>query len=474
MLMHNALFIALSSISAFVILFMAGTAISYLFLFLSSMRKVMREGKLEKRSILDDLSLKDRTYPVSILVPAYNEEVGVISTVRSLLTLDYPEYEIVVIDDGSKDQTLAKLISAFQMRQVNHATRLTLPSKPIKGVYQSAAYPTVKVISKENGGKADALNCGINASVYPYFCAIDGDSILEQDALMKTMKPIIDSEEEVIAVGGSVRIANGITISRSQVEKIDLPHKPIVIMQIIEYLRAFLIGRLGFSRFNQLLIVSGAFGLFNKGAVIHAGGYTEGLIGEDMELIVRLHRVNIENKLKKRIEYIPDPVCWTEAPDTFSVLRKQRVRWQRGLAETLLAHKKMLFNPAYGAVGLVTFPYFLFVELLGSVVELIGFLIIIIGVFFDILNPVIVGTIFAVSILYGSFISSLAVLLEELTLHKYPKVRHLIVLFVWALTESLWYRPLLVLWRIEGLVNTFKKKAEWGNMERKGISSNEG
>lgn len=472
--MHNALFIALSTLSAFVILFMVSTAISYLFLFLSSMRKVMREGKLEKRSILDDLSLKDRTYPVSILVPAYNEEVGVISTVRSLLTLDYPEYEIIVIDDGSKDETLAKLISAFHMRQVNHATRLTLPSQPIKGIYHSAAYPTVKVISKENGGKADALNCGINASIFPYFCAIDGDSILEQDALMKTMKPIIDSEEEVIAVGGSVRIANGITISRSQVETIDLPHKPIVIMQIIEYLRAFLIGRLGFSRFNQLLIVSGAFGLFNKGAVIHAGGYTEGLIGEDMELIVRLHRVNIENKLKKRIEYIPDPVCWTEAPETFSVLRKQRIRWQRGLAETLLAHKKMLFNPAYGAVGLLTFPYFLFVELLGSVVELIGFLIIIIGVFFDILNPVIVGTVFAVSILYGSFISSLAVLLEELTLHKYPKVRHLLVLFAWALTESLWYRPLLVLWRIEGLLNTFKKKADWGNMERKGISSSEG
>lgn len=450
---------------------MLGTASSYIVLFLFSIRKVLREGKLEKKAIFDDLSAMDRTFPVSILVPAYNEEIGVISTVRSLLTLDYPEFEIIVIDDGSKDKTLETLITEFKMEKTEYAMRIVLESKEVKGIYKSSTFPNIKVISKENGGKADALNCGINISVYPYFCSIDGDSILEQDALIKSMKPIIDSGEEVIAVGGSVRIANGTTISNSNVEKIDLPTNPIAIMQIIEYLRAFLIGRLGFSRFNQLLIISGAFGLFNKSAVIVAGGYRKGSVGEDMELVVRLHRINIEQKLNRRIEYIPDPVCWTEAPESLSVLSKQRIRWQRGLAETLFTHRKMLFNPAYGIVGTVTFPYFLFVELLGSFFELAGFLIIVIGLFFDLLNPVIVITVFAVSVLYGSFISSLAVLLEELTLHKFPKIKHLVILFFWALTESLWYRPLLVLWRISGFFAAFKKTSEWGDMERKGIST---
>jgi cellulose synthase/poly-beta-1,6-N-acetylglucosamine synthase-like glycosyltransferase len=471
--MSSGIFLALNAISFIVIIFMLGTASSYILLFLFSIKKVLREGKLEKNPILDDLSIQDRTYPVSILVPAYNEEVGVIASVRSLLTLDYPEYEIIVIDDGSKDRTLEVLIEEFKMKKVDYATRVLVPMEPVKGVYTSTAFPSIRVIEKLNGGKADALNCGINLSKYPYFCAIDGDSILEQDALIQTMKPIIDSDEEVIVVGGSVRIANGTTIVNSSVERIDLPSNPVIIMQVIEYFRAFLIGRLGFSRFNQLLIVSGAFGLFNKSAVIHAGGYRKDTVGEDMELIVRLHRINAEQKLNKRIEYIPDPVCWTEAPDSLTVLRRQRVRWQRGLAETLFSHRKMLFNPSYGLIGTVTFPFFLFVELFGSIFELAGFLIIILGLFFDFLSPAIVLTVFAVSLLYGSFISALAVLLEELTLHKFPKVKHLVLLFIWALTESLWYRPLLVLWRIEGLFSAFSKKSTWGDMERKGISTTE-
>lgn len=454
-----------------VILYMSFTALSYVVLFLLSWRKVSREGKLDIKETLEDLAISESTIPVSIIVPSYNEEIGIISTVRSLLTLQYPQFEIIVVDDGSTDHTLKKLIDAYDLEMTEYAIRKHLHTSPVHAVYKSPIFPNLMVVSKDNGGKADALNCGINLSNYPYFCAIDGDSILEQDALLKAMKPVLSSDGGIIAVGGSIRIANGTTISRSKIEVIELPNKPLVILQIIEYFRAFLIGRLGFSKFNQLLIVSGAFGVFRKDKVIHVGGYQEGTVGEDMELIVRLHRMIQEEKLADRIEYIPDPVCWTEAPESFNILRLQRIRWQRGLAETIQRHRTMLFNPQYGSVGLVTMPYFLFVELLGAVFEFLGYVLITGGLLFDFLDPAVVLTIFLVTIIYGSFISSLAVLLEEMTMHKYPKVSHLLKLFFWSLTESFWYRPLLVIWRLEGLISFFFRKAEWGQMQRKGISS---
>ncbi|MFC6041302.1 glycosyltransferase [Paenisporosarcina macmurdoensis] len=458
-------------LSILVVFYMTFTALSYIILFLLSFRKVSREGKLDKKEMLEDLANSETTIPVSIIVPAYNEEIGIISTVRSLLTLQYPQFEIIVVDDGSKDQTLAKLIEAYGLEVIDYAIRKHVETMPIHVVYKSTIFPNLVVVSKENGGKADALNSGINLSNFPYFCAIDGDSILEQDALLKAMKPVLAADGNIIAVGGSIRIANGTTISRSKVEVIELPNKPLVIMQIVEYFRAFLIGRLGFSRFNQLLIVSGAFGVFRKDKVIHVGGYHEGTVGEDMELIVRLHRMIREEKLSDRIEYIPDPVCWTEAPESLNVLRLQRIRWQRGLAETIYNHRKMLFNPKYGSVGLLTLPYFFFVELLGAVFEFTGFLLIVGGLLFDFLDPTVVFIIFLVTVIYGSFISSLAVLLEEMTMHKYPKVSHLMKLFFWSLTESFWYRPILVIWRLEGLIAFFTKKSEWGQMQRKGISS---
>ncbi len=458
-------------LTALIIFYMSFTAISYIFLFLLSFRKVSREGKLDKKETLEDIAISENTTPVSIIVPAYNEEVGVVSTVRSLLSLQYPQYEVIVVDDGSTDQTMPKLIKAYHLEPVDYAVRKHLNTKPIHAVYKSMVFPNLSVLSKENGGKADALNSGINLSSYPYFCAIDGDSILEQDALLKAMKPILASQGKIIGVGGSIRIANGISINRSKIESIDIPNKPLVIMQIIEYFRAFLIGRLGFSRFNQLLIVSGAFGIFRKDKVVHVGGYLQGTVGEDMELIVKLHRNIRDEKSDDRIEYIPDPVCWTEAPESFRELRLQRIRWQRGLAETIYHHKKMFFNPKYGSIGLLTMPYYFFVELLGALFEFLGYILIFGGLLFDFLDPTIVFVIFLVTVIYGSFISSLSVLLEEMTMHKYPKVSHLIKLFCWSLTDSFWYRPMLVIWRLEGLLAFIFKKSEWGNMNRKGISS---
>ncbi|HSI67829.1 MAG TPA: glycosyltransferase [Planococcus sp. (in: firmicutes)] len=454
-----------------VIAYMLFSSLSYLGLFTIAFGRVKRESQLDKKESTEDYLRNQFTYPVSILVPAYNEEVGVVSTVRSLLALEYPEKEIIVIDDGSKDKTSDRMIEEFKMTPFPFALRTHIQTAEIFSIYQSSILPYVRLIKKANGGKADALNAGINFSSFPYFCAIDGDSILENDGLLKTMKPIIESDGQVIVTGGSVRIANGSTISRSKVEVIGLPRNPVVLMQIIEYFRAFLIGRIALSHLNILLIVSGAFGVFNKHRVIQAGGYNKNTVGEDMELIVRLHRLLREEKSKQRIEYIPDPVCWTEAPESLEVLRSQRIRWQRGLFETLWIHRKMMLNPKYGSIGMISLPYFLFVELLGAVFEFIGYFIIFGGFFFSLVEPQVASALFLVTVFYGSLISALAVLLEEMTLRKYPKVSHLMRLYFWAMTEAFWYRPLMVFWRVKGIIAVFQKKAHWGDMKRKGISS---
>lgn len=465
--------LAIQVIALVIIVYMLTVAFTYVVLFAIAVPRVKRESKLNRKEQIEGISINQDTFPVSVLVPAFNEEVGIISSVRSMLGLDYPQFEVIVIDDGSIDTTSEKVIKQFKMEKIDLAMRKYVPTKLIKGAYQSSLYPHLFLVQKENGGKADALNAGINFSRYPYFSAVDGDSILDRDALLKTMKPIIDSNGLVTATGGTVRIANGSTINHSEVEKISLPKEPLVLMQIIEYFRAFLIGRLGLSRMNILLIISGAFGVFEKSRVIKVGGYNSKTVGEDMELIVRIHRSIKDEKSDQRIEYIQDPVCWTEAPSTLGSLRSQRNRWQRGLAETLWLHRKMMFNPKYKGIGLFSMPYYLLVELLSSVFELIGYLVIIFGLLFSFISIELAIVMFLVTAMYGSLLSSLAVLLEEWTYHKYPDLRSVVILFIWALTETFWYRPLMVWWRCEGLVHSFRKKSDWGNMNRKGISNDE-
>ncbi|WP_088009507.1 glycosyltransferase family 2 protein [Indiicoccus explosivorum] len=452
---------------------MIGAGLVYLVLFLVASPKIRRERKLNRHEQIEELSGDNGTYPVSVLVPVFNEEAGVLSTVRSLLALNYPEFEVVVVNDGSADGTGRKMIDSFNMVPIDLAVREQFKTAPIVRAYKSERHPNLYLLEKENGGKADALNAGINFSHYPYFAAIDGDSILERDALLKTMKPIIDSNGRVTVTGGTVRIANGCKVVQGKVEKIRLPKRPLEIMQIVEYFRSFLIGRLGLSRVNILLIISGAFGVFEKNRVVKVGGYRTGTIGEDMELVVRIHRSLKDEKSSERIEYIQDPVCWTEAPSTVASLKAQRIRWQRGLAETLWIHRDMLFNPKYRGVGMFSLPYFLFVELLSALFETIGYFIIIGGLVFSIADPEIAFIVLLVMVLYGSLISALAVLLEEWTYHKYPDISSVIVLYVYALSETFWFRILMNFWRLQGLLYSFRKKAEWGDMERKGVFSEE-
>ncbi|GAE25427.1 glycosyltransferase [Halalkalibacter wakoensis JCM 9140] len=453
-----------------IFLYMIGASVFYFVLFLLSAITLRRERGLNQKVPYDDLLVSRDTKPISILVPAFNEEAGVVSSVRSLLSMNYPEYEIIVINDGSTDETLTKMINAYKMEPVTMTVRKQVLSKEIIGIYRSTLFENLVVVDKLNGGKADALNAGINTSRFPYVCSLDGDSMLEPDALLKAMKPIIDSNEQVIATGGSVRIANGCRIEKGEVMNVNLPRNPIVTLQIIEYLRAFLIGRVSLSKHNLLLIISGAFGVFNKGWVVKAGGYKQDTVGEDMELVVRLHKVLAEEKSNKQIRYIPDPVCWTEAPDSLAILRRQRTRWQRGLFETLRTHYKMLLNPKYKKVGFISMPYFVLIELLGAVIEGLAYLYIILGLLFSFIPIELSVMLLVVTWFYGSYISMCGVLLEEWSLKRYPKKRHLLTLFFYASTEMFWYRPLNIWWRIQGLWQGIRKRSDWGVMTRKGIS----
>ncbi|NHM31847.1 glycosyltransferase family 2 protein [Bacillus sp. C11] len=454
----------------FIAVYMVVVIAFYTVILVISSFQLRREYQLDRTRTYEDYTNEIYTKPVSIIVPAYNEEAGIVQSVRSLLSINYPVYEIVVVNDGSKDNTVKKVIEQYDMKEIQKVVRRQVDSKPIKKIYQSQILPNLFLIDKENGGKADALNAGLNFSHYPYFCSLDGDSVLESDAFLKVMKPIIDSNEDVIASGGSVRIANGCDIRNGNILKIGLSDKPIVIMQIIEYLRAFLMGRIGLSRHNLLLIISGAFGVFSKYWVVEAGGYKTDTVGEDMELVVRLHSLLKERGLKKKIVYVPDPVCWTEVPEDFTFLRKQRRRWHRGLFESLWTHRKMLFNPKYGAIGFISFPYFWIVEFFGPIVELAGYLFIILCLFLGGIYIEFAILIFLLSLFYGSLFSMAAVLLEEWSLTKYPKVSDIIKLFLYSLTETLWYRPLTVLWRCEGIWQMIKGDKSWGEMKRKGVS----
>ncbi|MBD7944127.1 glycosyltransferase family 2 protein [Psychrobacillus sp. Sa2BUA9] len=468
----------LANILEYILLFFAGIILFYMLIviltysimLLMAFHQLRKQSKLDKDELDDDYIDVIYSKPVSIIVPAYNEEAGVIDSIHSLLSLRYPQTELIVVNDGSTDTTQQKVIEQFKMKKIKKIIRDQLTTEPILDIYQSDIHPNLLLVNKKNGGKADALNAGINVARYPYFCSIDGDSILEETSLLRVMKPIILSNGEVIATGGNIRIANGSDIQLGSIFKTGLSDNFLVVMQVVEYLRAFLMGRIALSKFNLVLIISGAFSVFSKQWVIEAGGYSKHNIGEDMELVVKLHRLLKERNSKKRIEFVPDPVCWTEAPQDLATLRKQRRRWHQGLITSLWKHRKMTFNPKYGGIGMISFPYFWIVECLGPIIELGGYVYIIFAFFLGDIYYEIAILLSLLFVVYGAIFSALSILLEAWSTNTFPKVRDVFRLIVISLTEIFWYKPLTLFWRCEGIVHFMLGKKVWGTMQRKGLS----
>jgi cellulose synthase/poly-beta-1,6-N-acetylglucosamine synthase-like glycosyltransferase len=407
--------------------------------------------------------------PISVIAPAFNEERTILAALRSVLALRYPDYDVIVVNDGSTDATLAVIAADFALERVVEPMELLIPHRPVRGIYRSRADPRLWVIDKVNGGKADAQNAGISLSHATHVCMVDGDTILEPDALIRAIQPFLDDPQRTIAVGGTLRIANGLSAQSGQVKEVRLSNRFLPRVQTVEYLRSFLMGRLAWSRINALLIVSGAFGVFRRDVVMEIGGYTTGSLGEDLGLVMRLHRHMIEARRDYRIGFVPDPACWTEVPQSLRVLGRQRTRWHQGALECFFQNKRMALNPLYGRVGLLGFGHMIVVDLLGPVLEVLGYFCIPLFWWFGILSTEALIAYTALVFGLGTFTSIASLMLAEFQLRPYPRLEDLMKLGSAAVLENFGYRQLSNFWRLRGWLYYLTGRHSWGEMPRIGF-----
>ena len=438
----------------------------YVVLFLVSLYEVVRFVKRTFFSDYEQILRSEMTWPISIIVPAHNEAPTIVETVRSLLNVNYGEFEVILINDGSRDDTLQRVVRTFDLKRTDKIYRRTLPTNRVRGLYASLEIPNLVVVDKERGGKADALNTGINVARYPLVCTVDADSVIEENALLRVVKPFMEHPAEMVAVGGIVRIVNGCEVRDGRVVRIGLPRTVLPIFQVVEYLRAFLSGRIGWSTMRSLLIISGAFGLYRKSEVIEVGGFDRWSQTEDLELVLKLHENLRRRQRRYRIVFVPDPVCWTQVPGTFRVLARQRSRWHRGLVQSLWRHRRMMLNPKYGVIGWLAMPYFVLFELFGPFVETLGYVTVLLAYVLGILNIDFLLLYLILAIVFGIFLSVAAVMLEEISFRRYPGWEHLAMLAIAAVVENLGYRQLLSFFKVKAFWDYFWRRRAWGRMER--------
>ena len=408
--------------------------------------------------------------PITLIAPAYNEVASVVESVRSLLNLRYPQFEVVVVNDGSTDATLAALVEAFQLTPTRRSVDMQANCRPLRGLYASPHQARLLVIDKANGGKADALNAGLNLARYPLVCAMDSDSLLEPQALLQAVQPFLDDPDRVIAVGGSIRIVNGCRVEDGRVSEVKLPDKILPLFQVGEYCRAFMIARMAWGHVGALTIISGAFGLFRRDAALAVGGYSHGTVGEDMELILKLHRWFLDRGLAYRIAFAPDPVCWTQAPDTLRDLGRQRARWQRGALETFSRHADMLFRRRYGRVGALAMGNVLVTDVLGPCGEIAAYVLLPLFAVTGALSWAYLSAFLAMSVGFGVAISVAGLALDETQKSRASSIGALLRLLNAAVIENLGYRQLCNYWRVVGSLQFLRGDQGWGTMNRSGFS----
>lgn len=449
----------------------------YLIMLVLSYIGVKKQSKLWRLKAPTLLFKKNMLPGISIIAPAYNESATIIESINSLLNLKYPDYELVVINDGSSDETLNVLINYFELEKVDFVLNQKLKTRPIRGIYVNRYIPKLIVVDKANGGKADSLNAGINVSQKDYFCGIDADSLLEPDALLKLSSLVIDEKRETVALGGNIFPVNGCTVDKGMLTEVHIPQETLARFQMVEYLRAFMAGRIGWALINSLLIISGAFGLFKKDRIIEIGGYLtsserykKDTVGEDMELVVRVGKHMRQNKRPYKINYAFNANCWTEVPEDLKILSRQRDRWQRGLIDIISFHRKILFNPSYGTMGLFSFPYFFLFEMIGPLVETQGYIMVGMAALIGLLNIEVALLLFISNILMGTCVSLASLIIGE-TDEQYFSQKEILILIIYAIIENFGFRQIASFWRVAGYINSLKKPRGWGEMTRKGFAA---
>lgn len=441
----------------------------YFVILLLSLKNIRPTIVRNKYTSYSKLAGSETVPPVSILVPSYNEELTIIENVHSLLALHYPQHEVIVVNDGSKDKTLQVLVEQFELEllpaEMSKGSGL-LDTTPIRGVYHNPKVPKLYVIDKPNGGKADSLNVGINFSHYAMVCTIDADSLLEKESLIRIGRKFMENPEETIAVGGMVRVANSCTIENGIVKEVRLPRNWWARFQCVEYLKAFLGGRIGWSSINALIIISGAFGVFRKECIVQVGGYREGYPGEDMNIVIKLHKMMQEQGRKYRIAYCPDAVCWTQAPESMRILGSQRKRWGRGNLKNMWEYKHLIFNPKYKLFGLLSMPYTVIYEMLNPYIKLSGYLALIGYVMLDMTRWPILLAFFGINVALVLLFNCGALLIEEMAFRRYPRMSDLFKMVGVGMLMAFGYVQLNAYWRLRGHIDFLRNNNTWGEMTR--------
>jgi peptidoglycan-N-acetylglucosamine deacetylase len=412
---------------------------------------------------------------ISIIAPAYGEEATIVESVSSLLNLHYPDYEVIVVNDGSTDKTLQTLIDHFSLERIDSRIREHLKAAPVRGIYKNRYLPNLTVVDKVNGGKADSLNTGINIASKDYFCGIDADSLLESDSLLKMTAPFLDTDSEIIATGGNIIPVNGCSVEKGELIRVAIPRTFLPRLQTMEYIRSFIAGRVGWATLHCLVIISGAFGLFRKESVIASGGYLTGrekfrkdTVGEDMELVVRLIRYTASKGKRGRINYVFNANCWTEVPENYDMLRRQRDRWQRGLLDIMTFHIRILFNPKFREVGLIAFPYFIIFEVIGPWIEFQGLIVFIVSLSMGLLTLPVVLLLMIGTIFMGIAVSIISFYIMGRGVDYFSK-KDIGILIFYAFIENFGIRQFFSVSRLGGYINALRNKQGWGRMVRRGF-----
>ena len=465
--MFDSVKLLLTGVGYFFIAYLIGYST---FLFLSVIVGSLDLYKHHRQEQFKSILPSDYYVPISIIVPAYNEEITVVDTVRSLLTLEYRAYEIIVVDDGSKDRTSEVLAKAFDMHLVHRPIRRQVDCQREEFIYETRAQKVpLTLIRKKNGGKADTLNMGINAANFPYFICMDADSVLQYDSLRRIVQPVL-ADGNVVAVGGIVRISNDVELENGRVKRYRLPRNILAFMQVLEYDRSFLASRILFDRFNGSLIISGAFGLFKKATVIAVGGYDRKTLGEDMELVVKLHEYCTSNSIPYSIRYASDAICWTQAPERLRDLCKQRRRWHLGLFQSMYKHRTMFSNHRFGAVSFVSYLYFLIYELLSPFIEIFGVCTMALAWWFDLINVPFMVLFFLIYAVFGAILTLTAffsrIYTADLTVSFGDGVRAACL----CLFELVFLRFILAWVRCTAFIGYRKRRLSWGRIERRKIN----